>query len=119
MLEREIRTNRVAQGRCKNIEKEKLQYEEDMRSPGVQEEWEAKERRERTMQRLVGEIEEDQKNKGDRAKDIVGKLPETPESCTKSMAKALQAAHDELKEICREQLGRTAPGPADKVGAVA
>ena len=85
--------------RRKNVEKEKLQYEEDMRFPGLREDREAKERRERTMRRLMGEIEEDQKKKRDRAKDILGKLPDTPESRTKSMEKALGEARDEVKKI--------------------
>lgn len=113
MLEREIRTDRVARGRAmmaerrKNLEKAQQQYEEDMRFPGLREDKEAKERRERTMRRLMGEIEEDNKKKRERAKDILGKLPETPESRTKSMEKALEDARDEVKKIRREQLGRS------------
>merc|ERR1712194_454389 len=67
MVEEEIRIERAARGRAmmaerrKNEEKEKQQYEEDMQNPGLREDREAKERRERTMRRLMGEIEEDQK----------------------------------------------------------
>lgn len=125
MLEREIRADRSARGRAmmaerrKNIEKEKQQYEEDMRFPGLREDREAKERRERTMRRLMGEIEEDQKKKRERAKDILGKLPETPESRTKAMEKALQEARDEVKKIRREQLGKDAEGPPEAISEVA
>lgn len=114
MLDREIRTDRAARGRAmmaerrKNLEKAQQQYEEDMRFPGLREDKEAKERRERTMRRLMGEIEEDNKKKRERAKDILGKLPETPESRTKAMEKALKDARDEVKKIRREQLGRAA-----------
>jgi len=113
MLEREIRTDRAARGRAmmaerrKNLEKAQQQYEEDMRFPGLREDKEAKERRERTMRRIMGEIEEDNKKKRERAKDILGKLPDTPESRTKSMEKALQEARDEVKKIRREQLGKS------------
>ena len=112
LLDREIRAERSARGRAmmaerqKNIEKEKRQYEEDMRNPGLREDREAKERRERVMRRLMDEIEEDNKKKRERAKELLGKLPETPESRTKAMEKALQEARDEVKKIRRKQLGK-------------
>jgi len=115
MLDREIRAERVARGRAmmaerrKNMEKAQQQYEEDMRFPGLREDKEAKERRERTMRRLMGEIDEDNKKKRERAKDILGKLPETPESRTKAMEKALKEAREEVKKIRREQLGKSTP----------
>jgi len=121
MLEGEIRAERAARGRAmmaerrKNMEKEQQQYEDDMRNPGLREDKEAKERRERTMRRLMGEIEEDQKKKRERAKEILGKLPETPESRTKSMEKALQEARDEMKKIRRKQLGKAEESPTDSV----
>eukprot|EP00531_Pseudo-nitzschia_arenysensis_P009422 CAMPEP_0116145572 /NCGR_PEP_ID=MMETSP0329-20121206/16671_1 /TAXON_ID=697910 /ORGANISM="Pseudo-nitzschia arenysensis, Strain B593" /LENGTH=770 /DNA_ID=CAMNT_0003641199 /DNA_START=140 /DNA_END=2452 /DNA_ORIENTATION=+ len=111
MVEEEIRIERAARGRAmmaerrKNEEKEKQQYEEDMQNPGLREDREAKERRERTMRRLMGEIEEDQKKKRERAKEILGKYPETPESRYKAMEKALNAARDDVKSIRRKQLG--------------
>lgn len=118
MVEEEIRIERAARGRAmmaerrKNEEKEKQQYEEDMQNPGLREDREAKERRERTMRRLMGEIEEDQKKKRERAKEILGKYPETPESRYKAMEKALNAARDDVKEIRRKQLG---VGASDRV----
>jgi ApaG protein len=119
LLDRELRQDRAARGRAmmaerrKNQEKAQQQYEEDMRFPGLREDKEAKERRERTMRRLMGEIEEDNKKKRERAKEILGKLPETPESRTKAMEKALKEARDEVKQIRREQLGKA---PADSAG---
>lgn len=116
MVEEEIRIERAARGRAmmaerrKNEEKEKQQYEEDMQNPGVREDREAKERRERTMRRLMAEIEEDQKKKRERAKEILGKYPETPESRYQAMEKALNAARDDVKEIRRKQLGIGAAG---------
>ena len=114
ILDREIRADRAARGRAmmaerrKNMEKAQQQYEEDMRNPGVREDREAKERRERTMRRLMGEIEEDNKKKRERAKEILGKLPETPESRTKSMEKALQDAREEVKKARRKIMGKSA-----------
>ncbi len=122
MVEEEIRIERAARGRAmmaerrKNEEKEKQQYEEDMQNPGLREDREAKERRERTMRRLMGEIEEDQKKKRERAKEILGKYPETPESRYKAMEKALNAARDDVKNIRRKQLGVGA-GDTETTGA--
>ena len=113
MLEREIREDRAARGRAmmaerrKNQEKQQRQYEEDMRNPGLREDREAKERRERTMRRLMEEIDADNKKKRERAKELLGKIPETPESRTKAMEKALKEARDEVKKIRRQQLGES------------
>jgi len=113
VMEREVRAERAARGRAmmaerkKNIEKEQRQYEEDMRNPGVREDREAKERRERVMRRLMDEIDEDNKKKRERAKEILGKLPEAPESRTKAMEQALEAAREEVKKARRKQLGRS------------
>merc|ERR1712194_319510 len=95
-IEEEIKVERAARGRAmmaerrKNQEKEKEQYEEDMKNPGVREDREAEERRERTMRRLTGETKEDQKKKRERAKEILGKYPDAPDSRTKAMEKALK-----------------------------
>ena len=114
MLEREMRLERAAQGKAmmaerkKNLEAEQRQFEEDMRNPGVREDREAKERRERVMSRLMAEIEEDNKKKMERAKEILGKVPETPKNRTSAMQKALEEAREEVKKARREQLGRAA-----------
>ena len=111
VLEREIRLERAARGRAmmaeakKNMEKNQRQYEDDMRNPGDRRDREAKERRERTMRRLMTEIEQDNQKKRDRAKEILGKLPDTPENRTKSMEKALKEARDEMKRMKRKELG--------------
>jgi ApaG protein len=113
MIERQVREERAARGRAmmaerkKNLEKQQRQYEEDMRNPGLREDREAKERRERTMRRLMAEIEEDNKKKQERAKEILGKVPETPETRMKAMEQALKEARDEVKKIRRKQLGKT------------
>ncbi|CAJ1952396.1 unnamed protein product [Cylindrotheca closterium] len=122
LLDRDIRADRVARGRAmmaerrKNMETAQQQYEEDMRFPGLREDREAKERRERTMRRLMGEIEEDNKKKRDRAKELLGKLPEAPENRTKAMEKALKEAREDFKKTRREQLGREAD---DEVAEIA
>lgn len=119
LLERQIREDRVARGRAmmaerrKNLEQQQRQYEEDMRNPGVREDREAKARRERTMRRLMDELEEDNKKKQERAKEILGKLPETPESRVKAMEKALQEAREEVKKIRRQQLGKSSLSSTD------
>lgn len=119
IMEREVRLDRAARGRVmmaeakKNIEKQQRQYEEDMRHPGDRQDREAKERRERTMRRLMDEIEQDNKKKAERAKEILGKVPETPENRTKSMEKALKEARDEVKKMRRKQLGKS----SDRIAA--
>jgi ApaG protein len=66
----------------------------------------------------MGEIEEDNKKKRERAKDILGKLPETPESRTKAMEKALQEAREEVKKIRRAKLGKDPDGDDTKGAGV-
>lgn len=120
VLERQVREERSARGKAmmaernQNIEKEKEQYEEDLKNPGLREDREAKERRERTMRRVMGEIEEDNKKKRERAKEILGRDPETPDSRTASMDKALEAARQEVKNMKRQQrLGAGKTSAAD------
>ena len=116
MIENEMKLERIARGKAmmaerrKNEEKQKQMYEEDLQNPGVREEREAKERRERTMRRLMAEIEEDQKKQREKAKEILGKYPDTPLSRHAAMEKALNAARNDVKEIRRKQLGRSATG---------
>lgn len=123
VIERQVREERAARGRAmmaerkKNMEKEQRQYEEDMRNPGLREDREAKERRERTYRRLMDEIEADNKKKAERAKEILGKVPDTPESRTKSMEKALKEARDEVKKIRRKQLGKAAASGDETIKA--
>jgi len=111
MVEEEMRLERAARGRAmmaeriKNEEKKRQEYEEDMQNPGLREEREAKERRERTMRRIMGEIEEDQKKQRERAKEILGKYPDAPESRYDYMQNALDAARNDVKDIRRKQLG--------------
>jgi ApaG protein len=112
VMERHIREERAARGklmmaeRLKNQEKEKKQYEEDRQFPGMREEKEARERRERTMRRLLSEIEEENKKKAERAKELLGKVPDMPETRTKAMEKALEEAREEVKKIRRKELGK-------------
>jgi ApaG protein len=113
MLESQVRQDRSARGRAMMAERRKnedtaaLQYEEDMRNPGVREDREAKARRERTMRRMMDEIASDNQKKRDRAKEILGKLPEMPESRTKSTEKALQEAREEVRKIVRKRQGKS------------
>lgn len=114
MADEEIRLQRAARGRAmiaeriKNEEKQKQEFDEDMKNPGLREDREAKERRERTMRRIMGEIEEDQKKKRERAKEILGKYPEAPDSRSKAMEKVLKNARDDVKNILRKRLGEGA-----------
>merc|ERR1712232_1160313 len=121
----EIRKERVARGRArfverqKNLEKENKEREEDMRNPGLREEREARERRERTMRRMMSEIEEDKKKQMERAKEILGKYPETPKTSNESMEKALKEAREAVKKNLRRQFGREKSITADESGAEA
>jgi len=63
----------------------------------------------------MAEIEEDNKKKRERAKDILGKMPDTPESRTKSMEKALEDAREEVKKLRRKQLGKSSKSGDESV----
>jgi len=79
----EVRKQRAAHGKVlkaelqRNLEKQRLQYEEDLRFPGRRQSREAKVRRENTMGRLMGELEEDRKKLLEKAKDMLGKVPDS------------------------------------------
>ena len=63
----------MAAERRKNLEKEQKVWEDMLRNPGERDDKEAKERGERTTRRIMGEIEEDNKKRKERAKEM--KLP--------------------------------------------
>ena len=104
-LEQSILEERVKRGRAmaaeraKNMEKEQKEWEDMMRNPGEREDKEAKERRERTMARLRAEIEEDNKKREERAKEMLGQLPEAPKDSTTSLEKALEEAKADVKRL--------------------
>jgi len=79
------------------------EYNEDMQNPGLKEEKEAKEHRERTMRRIIGVLKEDQKKKRERAKEILGKYPDAPNSRHELMQNALKAAQDDVKISKKQQ----------------
>lgn len=120
-LENAIRKDRSAQGRARmeerkrNEEKEKEQYEEDMRFPGLRREREAKARREAFLERIGGILEEDRKKTEERAKEILGKLPETEDDMIRSSID--QARADLLK--LRKQRGGSAAVEGDEAAASA
>ncbi|GKZ00841.1 hypothetical protein MPSEU_001035800 [Mayamaea pseudoterrestris] len=121
-MERQLREQRAAIGRImrderkRNIKKEKRQYEEDMRLPGLRDEREARERREKTMRKLLSQVEEDNKKKAERAKELLGKLPEAPENRNDAMEKALAEAREEVKKLSRQALGK-APSALEAAAA--
>lgn len=104
-LEQSILEERVKRGRAmaaeraKNMEKEQKDWEDMMRNPGEREDKEAKERRERTMARLRAEIEEDNKKREERAKEMLGQLPELPKDSATSLEKALEEAKADVKRL--------------------
>ncbi len=104
-LEQSILEERVRRGRAmaaerkKNMEKEQKDWEDMMRNPGEREDKEAKERRERTMGRLRAEIEEDNKKREERAKEMLGQLPELPKDSASSLEKALEEAREDVKRL--------------------
>lgn len=116
-LDYEMRKDRAAQGRAlmeerkRNEEKEKEQWEEDLRFPGLRREREAKARREAMLQRIGGELEEDRKKMEDRAKEILGKLPKTDGDLIKS---SLDMARADLLKAKKKQRGESASVSADK-----
>ena len=89
----------MAAERQKNMEKEQQAWEDMLRNPGDREDKEAKERRERTMSRIMGEIEEDNKKREERAKEMLGQLPEMPKDTTQSLNKALEEATADVKRL--------------------
>jgi len=107
MLEQQVLEERIKRGRAmaaeraQNMEKEQREWEEMMRNPGDREDKEAKARRERTMRRLMGEIEEDNKKRQERAKEMLGKLPDLPESNTASLESALEEARKDVIRLRR------------------
>jgi ApaG protein len=111
-IERQIREDQAAQGRAMmklskiNEAKQKRQYEEDLRNPGMRAEKEANERRESTMRKILDQIEEENKKKLERAKEMLGQIPDFPETRTKSMEKAIKDAREEFKNLRRKQMGR-------------
>merc|ERR1712107_978046 len=71
------------------------------------------------MRRMMSEIEEDKKKQMERAKEILGKYPETPKTNSESMEKALKEAREAVKKNLRRQLGREKSITADESGAEA
>jgi ApaG protein len=106
-LEQSILEERVRRGRAmgaeraKNMEKEQRAWEETMTNPGASEDKEAKDRRERTMRRLLGEIEEDNKKREERAKEMLGQLPEMPKDSASSLDRAVKEAGEDIKRLRR------------------
>lgn len=100
ILEERVRRGRaMAAERMKNMEKEQQAWEDMLRNPGDREDKEAKERRERTMNRIMGEIEEDNKKREERAKEMLGQLPEMPKDNASSLSKAIDEATADVKRL--------------------
>ena len=100
ILEERVRRGRaMAAERAKNMEKEQQAWEDMLTNPGEREDKEAKERRERTMSRIMGEIEEDNKKREERAKEMLGQLPEMPKDNADSLNKALEEATADVKRL--------------------
>lgn len=89
----------MAAERRKNLEKEKKAWEDMLRNPGEREDKEAQARRERTMRRIMGEIEEENKKREERAKEMLGQLPELPKDNVTSLNKALKEAREDVKRL--------------------
>lgn len=100
ILEERVKRGRaMAAERTKNMEKEQQAWEDMLKNPGEREDKEAKERRERTMKRIMGEIEEDNKKREERAKEMLGQLPELPKDNVSSLNKALEEATEDVKRL--------------------
>jgi len=110
MIEQEIIDDRVKRHKAMSAEARKNQdaarrkFEEKMRGGDNSDEREAKERRERMMARLMGELEEDKKKREERAKEQLGKVPDMPTDIQSSFDQALKEARDDVKRQRRRQL---------------
>jgi ApaG protein len=104
-LDQSILEERVKRGRAmaaerkKNMDKEQQAWEDMLTNPGDREDKEAKERRERTMKRILGEIEDDNKKREERAKEMLGQLPDLPIDNVESLNKALVEAREDVKRL--------------------
>mmetsp|Transcript_18626 Transcript_18626/g.27198 ORF Transcript_18626/g.27198 Transcript_18626/m.27198 type:complete len:809 (-) Transcript_18626:149-2575(-) len=104
-LEQSVLDERVRRGRAmaaerkKNMDKEQKAWEDMLTNPGEREDKEAAERRERTMRRILGEIEEDNKKREERAKEMLGQLPEMPKDNVSSLESALVEAREDVKRL--------------------
>ncbi len=104
-LEQSILEDRIQRGRAmaaersKNLEKEQKEWEDMMKNPGEREDKEARERRERTMSRIRAEIEEESKKREERAKEVLGQLPDLPKDSASSLEKALEEAKKDVKRL--------------------
>ena len=110
MIEQEIIDDRVKRHKAmsaearKNQEAARRKFEEKMRGGDNSDEREAKERRERMMARLMGELEEDKKKREERAKEQLGKVPDMPTDIQSSFDQALEEARDDVRKQKRRQL---------------
>jgi ApaG protein len=105
-LEYEMRKERAARGKAmmlerkENEKKEKVEFEEDMRYPGLRREREAKGRREAMLARVMTEIDADRKKLEEKAKDMLGRLPEAEGDSIKNSLDLARA--DLLREKKRQ-----------------
>ena len=121
VLDQEIIDERVKRHKAmaaetrKNEEAARRKFEDKMRGGDNSEEKEAKERRERMMARLMGELEEDKKKREDRAKEQLGKIPDMPTDIDAAFQSALKEAQDDVKSLRRRQLsGDSIAGDGDE-----
>jgi hypothetical protein len=103
-LDYEIRMQRAAAGRAmaqerkKNLEKEKRDWEETMRNP-MQENPENAERREKFNHRIATNMEVEQKHHKERAKDLLGKLPEAPQNTQDNIYRTVASIRADIKRL--------------------
>jgi ApaG protein len=103
-LDYEIRMQRAAAGRAmaqerkKNLEKEQRDWEETMRNP-MRENPEIAERREKFNRRIAADMEVEQKRRKERAKDLLGKLPDMPTNTQDAIDRAVKSARADMKRL--------------------
>ena len=103
-LDYEIRMQRAAAGRAmaqerkKNLEKEKRDWEETMRNP-MQEKPENAERHEKFNRRIATNMEVEQKHHKERAKDLLGKLPEAPQNTQDNIYWTVASIRADIKRL--------------------
>jgi len=102
--EQRILEERVQRGksmiaeRKKNQEKEQKLWEETMRNPGAAGEKKGAEMRERTMRKLLAEIEADNKKSEERAREILGEVND-PKTMNQSLDEAIELSKQDVLRI--------------------
>jgi len=98
IAERVKRGKAMIAERKKNQEREQKEWEETMRNPLTGAEKKGAELRERTMRKMLAEIEEDNKKSEERAREVLGEIGD-PKSMNQSLDEALEMSKQDILRI--------------------